>query len=122
MYLKRIFDKDAPKGSKLDHIKVLRAGDRQNFSTGMVELAVAEGWMALGGGKITLDTRPPLGYRIVRAPGYYCCHCAVRLGDAAAARAHIEADHPGTISPDPFNRAGYERIHYYDCVKEKQNG
>jgi hypothetical protein len=118
MYLKRIFDKSAPRGTKLDHIKVLRAGPKQRFSTGLVEKAVTEGWMTLGGGKIALDTKPPLSYKIARAPGLYCCHCGAAQGDSDEARAHIAADHAGEPSPDPSNPAGYERSHSYDCVKE----
>ena len=119
MYLKRIYDKTAPVGTKLDHIKVLRAGDKQRFASEMVERAAGEGWLTLCGGKIMLDTRPPLSYRIVRAPGFYCCHCAIKLSDATGAKAHVADKHTGMISPDQSNPAGYERIHFFDCVKEK---
>lgn len=118
MYLKRVFDHAAPGAAKLDHIKVLRAGPRQRFSTGLVEAAVVEGWMTLGGGRIALDTRPPLTYKILRVPGHYCCHCGAKLDGDDAARAHIAAAHAGLPSPDKSNPAGYELIHCYDCVKE----
>jgi hypothetical protein len=118
MFLKRIFDKSAPKGTKLDHIKVQRAGPKQHFSTRIVERGATEGWLTLGGGSIKLDTKPPLSYKIVRAPGLYCCHCAAKQGSSDEARVHIAKDHAGVPSPDKSNPAGYEHIHFYDCVKE----
>ena len=118
MLLKRVFDHTDPTKPKLDHIKVLRAGSKQRFSTGLVAAGAKEGWLTLGGGKITLTTRPPVSYRIVRTPGIYCCHDGKEMGDQLEARAYIAAHFAGVPSPDGENPAGYTVINYYDCVKE----
>ncbi|MFQ5757189.1 MAG: hypothetical protein ACE5H7_14015, partial [Acidiferrobacterales bacterium] len=96
----------------IDHTKVIRSSERQNFSTRLVERAVTEGWMSIGRGKIVTHTRPELSYKIVREPGYYCCHCNKKLDDGPSARTHIEAAHAGKNSPDPGNPSGYRRDNF----------
>jgi len=117
MLLKRIYDHSSGE-PVLDHVVVIRAGDEQHFSTGLVEAAVMEDWMTLGGGRLMLKTKPKLSYRIKRMPGYYCCHCGESQPGALEAQAHVAADHGKKKSPNPENPSGYERILYYDCVKE----
>lgn len=129
MKLKRIYAARAEgEAPKLDHMKILHAGPRQRFSTGLVDAAVLEGWMTLGGGKIVIHAQPAdVTYKIVRMPGYYCCHCAMSLDEVVrrhqldgglAAQAHVASAHPGAASPDPGNPVGYCRLNFYDCVKE----
>jgi hypothetical protein len=118
MLLKRIYEHSSGH-PVLDHIKLLRAGPRQRFSTGLVEAEVEEGWMVLSDEKITLKTKPKAVYLIERKPGYYCCHCGDLMLGSLEAQAHVKDEHAGKKSPDAFNPSGYERIHYYDCVKEE---
>jgi hypothetical protein len=40
------------------------------------------------------------------------------MPDGPSARAYIEQRFKGEESPDPSNPAGYEKINFYDCVKE----
>jgi hypothetical protein len=119
MLLKREYDLDS-KGNPttVNHIKVLHAGPKQRFSTGLVASAIAAGWMTLGQGKIKLHTKPELTYKVVRVPGLYCCHCRAPMVDSETAKLHVASAHKGRESPDPTNPSGYEHIHYYDCVKE----
>jgi len=139
MLLKRIYRKpegwEAKRDAKgnllnpppLDHIAVKHTGTHaeQNFSTQLVEAAVTEGWMTLGQGKLTVHGKPEdLVYKIRRAPGHYCCHCGMKLPDAAAFAApgatngmrHVADAHAGKKSPDAGNPAGYCRINHYECV------
>ena len=119
MLLKRLYDVSDPAKPVVNGVRVLRAKDRQRFSPDMVEKATAEGWMVLSDGKITLKAESgSIVYRIKRVSGYYCCHCKAPMTDGAAARLHIEKEHAKKPSPDRSNPSGYERIHYFDCVKE----
>jgi hypothetical protein len=117
MYLKRVYAH-----GRFDHIECLRAGSKQKFSGGLVEAAVAEGWMTLGQGQVVLHCQPAdLSYRIVRIPGRYCCHCGEKLPDDATgelARAHVAAQHAGVRSPDPENPSGYSMLNAYECARE----
>lgn len=109
---------DTDGAAVLDYIKILHAGPEQRFSEGLVGGAILEGWIALKGEKITLLTKPRVVYLIKRKPGYYCCHCGDPIDGAAnEARSHLFDEHKGKKSPDASNPSGYERIHYYDCVK-----
>ena len=125
MKLKRIYKHDeegdlvldSEENLVLDYIKVIRSGPRQRFSDGLVGGGILEGWVALKGNTLTLLTKPRLRYRVERTPGWYCSHCGEELPGSPEARAHVETEHGGKKSPDPSKPAGYERIHYYDCVK-----
>lgn len=131
MLLKRIYEhdeednlvRDSEGNAVLDHIQILRAGPEQHFSEGLVGGGILEGWIALKGDKLTLLTKPGAVYSIKRKPGYYCSFCGEPMDGSHEAKAHIEEEHKGKKSPDPSSPAGYERIHYYDCVKiEKKKG
>jgi len=121
MRLKRIFIDEIVDGQEgvkvLKHIKVLRAGKIQNFSPKIIERFIAEGLMVINGKEIVLNTVPPLKYRVVRGPGYYCCHCNAAVGDSSAAKEHILSAHAGEASPDPFNPAGYRKDNFYHCER-----
>jgi hypothetical protein len=134
---------DKPEGALLNpppvaHVKVLRAGDRQNFSATLVEDGVRDGWIALGGGELAIKTDTGvLRYRIVRTPGHYCVLCpppGERLDGQEEARAHVAGAHKDYARPSVAprrsglakddagqrlaqNPAGYERIHHYECER-----
>jgi len=127
-----LIDPSKPEGELLNpppiaHVEIRHTGTHaeQNFSTSLVEAAVADGWMTLGRGKLTVHGKPEdLVYTIKRGPGHYCCHCGERLPDAAAFVApkvtggmqHVAAVHAGEKSPDEGNPAGYCRLNHYECV------
>lgn len=144
MHLKRVFDEHAPKEKwvpRLDAagqemhdengerimippvvpnvVEVLHAGLHQHFSPDMVFRGGQAGWLVSGGGKLTVrGVDGAITYKVVRVPGYYCCHCKAPMDDGLTARAHLAEKHAGEKSPDPSNPSGYERINYYDCVRE----
>jgi len=104
-------------GLVLDHVAVLRAKARQNFSTKLVEQGVVEGWLTAGRGLIVLHGPPETAYRVRRGPGHYCRHCGDALEGEAAARAHVAAAHAGQASPDPAHPGGYERLNHFEGEK-----
>lgn len=76
----------------LSHLEVKHTGAarEQHFSVDLVAAGLAEGWMSIRDGVLTLHAQPePLRYQILRVPGKY----------------------PSTTEP-----CGYEVIHYYDCI------
>ena len=98
MLLKRHYRKEASgvlcEPPLLDHVEVKHTGHSpaQHFSYGLVAAGLAEGWMSIKDGVLTLHAQPEdLHYQILRVPGKYSC---------------------------ATERAGYEVIHYYDCVLE----
>lgn len=130
MLLKRHFKEPAAEGRPrdLDHIQVIHTGvdAEQHFSKRMVDKGVAEGWITLGGGKLTLHAKPEdLEYTILRPPGRWCVHCGVKLEDdqsGEAARAHVAAHHAGVASPDPRYPAGYAYpTHYKVTLRADQH-
>ena len=100
-------------------VKVKHAGDKQHFSPRIIERGVAEGWMSLERGVITIHSdEGDVVYKIKAPPGYFCCHCLQPLGGEASSRAHLADAHKGAKSPDAENPAGYRKNNYFDCVKE----
>ncbi len=101
---------------------MMHCGPKQKFSGGLIEAAVAEGWMTLSKGKIILHCKPKdVHYKIERMPGRYCCWNGEKLPDDATgelARAHVRKHHAGEKSPDPENPSGYCMINAYTCVRE----
>ena len=143
MELKRHYEKDANGNPvRVSHVSVVHTGTspEQNFSGRLVDAALADGWMAISGNKLTIKTDgEPLAYTITRQPGYYCCHDGKpiplsqrardeRLRDpthaklaASEARAYLEkAGFNGKPSPDPQNPAGYCAIDHYACVLDTE--
>lgn len=117
MQLKKLYDTSGPT-PQVTGVQVLHAGPRQNFSPRILERGVAEGWITMGEGRILLRSKPPVAYRIVRTPGYYCCHCGKGLDDSPAGHAHVDAAHAGKRSPDLSNPAGYRKDNFYACLRE----
>ncbi len=105
----------------LDYVSIGHTGTtpEQNFSDHFVAGAIKEGWLSIGAGKIVLHVHPEdLVYRIVRTPGFYCCHCGAGAASQVDARAHVVGAHAGKKSPDANNPAGYRRLNGYECVLE----
>lgn len=132
MYLKRFYKnpeeiRDAPEGekqtvAKLDYISLGHTGHspEQNFSTSLVVEMLTAGIMEIHDSELFFKVHPEtLRYTTKRVPGKYCCHCGEKLPDDAAgdmARLHVATKHAGHTSPSKANPAGYEAIHYYECV------
>jgi hypothetical protein len=96
----------------------------QNFSRRLVDAGIAEGWMSMSRGMLTLHAEEEdLTYTILRMPGMYCCHCDAKLEDdpsGATGRAHLAAEHAGTPSPDPSNPAGFRVTNAYECELDEE--
>ena len=140
MILKRLYDKTNPAQLVCNGvvIKSLGATERQNWSPDLIADAVAQGWMRLEGqerivliGTVVSREGERLGtvevpYKVVEAPGYYCCHCEARLPGMPGVRdvalnlqrqAHVVEKHKDTPSPDPENPAGYRGVSHYGCIE-----
>jgi len=124
MYLKKFYKGDGA----IDYISLAHTGTsrEQHFSTSLVTEMVTLGLMEIHDGELFFRVHPEtLRYQIVREPGRYCLHCGEKLADdqnGELARLHIAMKHKGKASPDANNPAGYEAIHYFDCLlDEKQH-
>jgi hypothetical protein len=107
-------------------IDVGRLTDQQHFSPNVIQTGVFERWLVMTSGYIILEAEQGrIRYQIVRAPGYYCCHCRESIPDAGVVlstgqtvgQVHVARYHPNQPSPDPNNPSGYERAAYFDCVR-----
>jgi hypothetical protein len=121
----------APDGTLLnplpvDHLEVKHTGvhPEQNFSRGLVDAGLAEGWLSMSRGKIIVHTaQEDLGYTVLKVPGTYCCSCDEALGEdqsGETGRRHVAANHAGEKSPDPNNPAGFRVTNAYECVLAKE--
>lgn len=122
MRLKRFYKHDAAGNvAGLDYVSVGDTGitPNQNFSSGLIDAAVSEGWATLSKGQLILHVVPEdLVYTIKRVPGRYCCHCGEKLPDDATgelARSHVAREHSNAPSPDKQNPAGYCMVNAYGC-------
>lgn len=110
----------------LDYVSVGHTGTtpEQNFSGGVINAAIAEGWATISRGKLMLHVMPEdLVYTIKRVPGRYCCHCGEKLQDDATgelARGHVARAHPNEESPDPNHPAGYSMTGAFECVLDAE--
>ena len=101
-------------------VDVLYAGATQHFSPRIVQKGSDEGWLERDENYITIfGANETVKYEILRDPGRYCCHCEMELMDEGSAKVHVEGVHPGETYPDLANPSGYERINYFDCVREE---
>ncbi len=121
MLLRKVADKSGPDPAEgeawpLDHVKVLDAPPKQNFSPGYLEGALAEGLISISKGVIEFHTVPPVSYAIVAQPGVYCCHDGAKLdGGNEIAQAYVSEHFPNEPSPDPENPAGYRYDNFFAC-------
>lgn len=143
MLLKRQFDPASLGGPNpvCTHVSVKHTGSSldQNFSSRLVAQAMAEGWMSLSGGQLTVKADPEdLRYDVLRGPGYYCVHDGkeipvsnlarderLRTGmgrlAAAEAKAYLKANgFEGVTSPNPAHPSGYEVIDHFECVLDSE--
>lgn len=122
-------------------VEVLHAGPRQRFTPRLIEKGVSEGWLKFRDGMVVVEgVNCSLRYRVVREPGYYCCHCGAQLQSTNEAREHVKTHsrqvvvnpswfervflgaRPETVyetpAADPDNPSGYRRDNFYECVLE----
>lgn len=99
----------------LSHIEILDPKPTETIDKVAVERALAEGWLAISNGQLHFQTKPKrTSYRIVRAPGVYCCHCGASLeGGNEIGQAHVRDCALGAESPDTENPSGYKVTHFY---------
>lgn len=101
-------------------VEVQQTSPVQHFSERVVAGGLAEGWLVIGDGRITI--RNAIGddvvYRIVRAPGWYCCHDGKKLNNSDEGREYVDTFFKGVPSPDPNNPSGWCRIHHYVGERE----
>lgn len=89
---------DCVNSPPLDYIEVYHTGTspEQHFSTGLVMKGLAEGWMWIKDGILTLHAKPEdLHYKILRTPG----------------------DYP--VTQQDVTGPDHETIHFYDCVLDE---
>jgi hypothetical protein len=119
MELKRIYDHSSGE-PKLDHVTVNRVSQKQNFSQKFINESIENGLMSIGGGVITMHTKPGLKYRIVRKPGHYCCFDDKKLSGEKAAKKYVAENFAGKESPDSNNPAGYRKDNFFACELIKE--
>jgi len=131
MYLKRLYShpdpaKIDPATAKVRGVQIKSAPSIKHFSPSLIESGTAEGWLSTIKGQFIFHGEDgDVIYKVNRGPGYYCCHCGLKLpgvpGDGIDKNperpGHVASAHPGIASPDPANPAGYRGIAYYDCSK-----
>jgi len=132
----KLADPTKPEGACLNtpplaHLEIKHTGTspEQNFSDRLIAAGLAEGFISLAKGKLTLHGKPEdLNYTVKRLPGYYCCHCGASLPDAGrmvapgvtAGMQHVAEAHAGKKSPDESNPAGYRRINAFECALDSK--
>lgn len=93
---------------------------KQNFSRRLIDAGVAEGWVTLSRGMITLHTEEAdLAYTILHMPGRYCLHCEQHFPTdptGSESRRHLAVTHPGAESPDAQWPHGYKVLEGYECL------
>lgn len=99
----------------LSHVEIMDPKPRETIDKVAVERALAEGWLAISNGQLHFATKPKkTSYKIVAAPGVYCCHCEQELeGGNEIAQAHVRDCALGAESPDRENPSGYKVTHFY---------
>jgi len=129
MKLKKVFHQDKlvrnKEGKVVDvapgaiaDVRVLSAKKVQHFSPSVIERGAAEGWLSMANGLISIGKgKDAVQYRIVRTPGYYCCHDNKPVDDGPSALEYIAANFKDVKSPDASNPAGYRRDNFYYCEK-----
>lgn len=147
MLMKRQFNHDSDGvPTSVSHIEMQRSTERWHASPRVVEKGIAEGWLSVGGGKLTIKTAvddQDVVYKIDRGPGHYCCECHAPLDGEHSARRHVLEEHasvPAKLIPkdnqelqdgfhalladqefessDGANPSGYCKLNYYDCARQ----
>lgn len=125
MRLRRLYEKRHDGGLAVTPtIRVLKAGRVQHFTSNLIDGGLTEGWLSITQGHLTLhgEGRDHV-YKLVRAPGAYCCFCESKLEDAGQlvdgvtrGRRHVLEAHGADPSPDPQNPMGYRVESYHTGV------
>lgn len=124
MQLKRLHDMSDPAAPKVIGVRIDHAGPRQKFSPDLLFKAMKEGWLSIADGKVIVKGVDKQGfpqiltYKIVREPGWYCCHDGSAHPGPTEARAHLAANFAGKPSPDRNNPEGIEKLNAFDCELE----
>jgi len=123
MKIKRFYKKD-DKGALIlengepvvETIKVTLLSKRQNFTQKFIDKAIREGYATLTKGKLILHTQDgDLEYKILRSPGYFCCHDNQSLGGEKECREYVAINFAGIDSPDKNNPSGYRKDNFHAC-------
>ncbi len=115
MQVKRIFKHDTGK-PVFDHLKIIRAGKVQNFTQKFINKGMTNGFVTMSKGQIIIHGKPvDLSYKVVRIPGYYCCHDDAPLGGEKEAREYLEKNFKGKKSPCSNNPSGYRKDNFFHC-------
>lgn len=119
---KRHFDS---KGA-VSHLEVRRetkVGKEWHPSDRVVQAGLAEGWLSIADGKMTLKTEAGKSdhvFKIVNPPGVFCSHCGVKLeAGGAFAQEHVAGEHGDAKSPDAENPAGYRQDNFFRLKRVK---
>jgi len=100
----------------VDTIKVKRLSKRQNFTQKFIDNAVREGYATLSKGKVILHTQDgDLEFKILRSPGYFCCHDNKSLGGEKECRKYVKDNFNDIASPDKNNPSGYRKDNFHAC-------
>lgn len=115
MVLKRYY-----KNGQVTHVRVIVAKKVQNLSLRFIDMGVKQGWLKMQDGEIIINSEPSRTiYKIMQLPGIFCCFCNLALPEGGfMAQQHVAACHPGHVSPDTNNPAGYRHDVFYRCIKE----
>ena len=123
MEIKKLFKKN-DKGALIldggepvvDTIKVKRLSKHQNFTQKFIDKAVREGYATLSKGKVIIHTQDgDLEFKILRSPGYFCCHDNKSLGGEKECRDYVKDNFAGIDSPDKNNPSGYRKDNFHAC-------
>lgn len=88
----------------------------QHFTQKLLDTLLQDGFLTMGKGKLTLETMvDAVEFKVLRTPGYYCCHTGEKLDGEKEARAHIKARFAGKASPCKNNPSGYSKDNFYTC-------
>lgn len=104
------------KAPVVSHLRVRRITKRWFLTPDRLEDGAQEGYFSVKDGQLSIKTaegEPDVVYKIVRGPGWYCCHCAKKLSDSVEGAAHVKAEHAGVTSPDDNNPSGWSRDNHY---------
>ncbi len=124
MQIKRVFN---PETNELLYLKIVTHQNTQKFIQETINTLMEDGFLSMSKGVITVhgrldkDTPLDLNYKVIRKPGYYCCHDEKLLAGEEAAREYVAKNYPDTDSPDPQNPAGYRKDDFFYCELIEEN-
>lgn len=97
-------------------VRVKRLSGKQNFTQKFIGNATRDGYMSMSQGNIIIHAEDSdLTYKILRTPGYFCCHDNKPLGSQEEGRDYVKENFDGVESPDTNNPLGYRKDNFYAC-------